>query len=132
MKFMNQFNDQLPFASFSRVNWLELRTGISKVRVQILASLVVFNCDDLLYIYTEQQPNKYVIAKTLQCLKVSSVRIRGNNPEGKKILQQTKQKTGTKQIKNVQRKRKYSRSSRKRPPRKFETVAVTRAGRLRE
>ena len=56
----------------------------------------------------------------------------GKQPRGKNILQQTKQKTGTKQIKNVQRKRKYSRSSRKRPPRKFETVAVTRAGRLRE
>ena len=41
-------------------------------------------------------------------------------------------KTGTKQIKNIQRKRKYSRSSRKRPPRKIEVVVVTRAGRLRE
>ena len=41
-------------------------------------------------------------------------------------------KTGTKQIRNVQRKRKYSRSSRKRPPRKFEVEVVTRTGRLRE
>ena len=43
-----------------------------------------------------------------------------------------KKKSGTKQIKNVQRKRKYSRSSRKRPPWKIEVVVVTTAGRLRE
>ena len=41
-------------------------------------------------------------------------------------------KTGTKEIKNIQRKRKYSRSSRKRPPRKFEVEVVARPGRLRE
>ena len=41
-------------------------------------------------------------------------------------------KAGTKQIKNIQRKRKYSRSSRKRPPWKYEVEVVTRAGRLRE
>ena len=60
------------------------------------------------------------------------MRIKGNNPKGEKKVQQTNKKTGTKQIKNVQRKRKYSRRSRWRPPRKFETVAVTRAARLRE
>ena len=41
-------------------------------------------------------------------------------------------KIGTKQIKNIQTKRKYSRSSSKRPPRKFEVEVVTRAARLRE
>ena len=70
--------------------------------------------------------NKYVrYRKNLASLERVSSENKGKLPKGEKKVQQTNKKTGTKQIKNVQRKRKYSRSSRLRPPRKFETVAVT-------
>ena len=77
--------------------------------------------------------NKYVrYRKNLASLERVSSENKGKQPKGEEKVQQTNKKTGTKQIKNVQRKRKYSRRSRWRPPRKFETVAVTRAARLRE
>ena len=45
---MNQFNDHLPAVLLSQS--VEPCTGIAKVRVEILASLAFFDCDDLLYI----------------------------------------------------------------------------------
>ena len=45
---MNQFNDHLPPVLPSQS--VEPCTGIAKVRVEILASLAFFDCDDLLYI----------------------------------------------------------------------------------
>ena len=70
--------------------------------------------------------NKYVrYRKNLASLERVSSENKGKQPKGEEKVQQTNKKTGTKQIKNVQRKRKCSRSSRLRPPREFETVAVT-------
>ena len=94
---------------------------------QVLHSLIAMIFSTLI---CNNNHNKYVIAKTsrAQKLRVGS----DKQPKGKKKSQINKQNRGTKQIKKGLRKRKYSRSSRQRPPRKFETVAVTRCGRLRE
>ena len=72
----------------------------------------VFDCDDILYIDMLQQPQQIRYRKNLASLERVSSENKGKQPKGEKKVQQTNKKTGTKQIKNVQRKRKYSGSSR--------------------
>ena len=104
MKFMNQFNDQLPVVLPFQLVRAVHRYLKGQGSIPGKPGRFWLRWSSLHWYVTTTTTNT-LSQKPSLAYKESAVRIKGKNPKGKKT-------PGTKQIKNVQRKRKYSRSSR--------------------